>query len=91
MPPIKSAINLEAHTNDRVTRSGGKKRNSNSTSTAKARSTSANLKKTRVSLQLDFSASPTASTKSPVFKKIKDDCSTTEQLMSMQNLLNLAA
>lgn len=81
---------------DKVTRSGGKRRNhADSTallSTETLPSSKQTLKKTRVSMQLDFD-SPSATTRSPVVKKLRDNVKVDlrESAISVQKLLNIAA
>jgi len=80
---------------DKVTRSGGKRRNHADFYTqisSQTLSSAKTLKKTRVSMQLDFS-SPSGTTSSPVMKKLRDDVKvdSKEAALSVQKLLNIAA
>jgi predicted transcriptional regulator YheO len=80
---------------DKVSRSGGKRRNHADLTTqmsSQTLSSSKTLKKTRVSMQLDFN-SPSGTTRSPVVKKLRDDVmvDSKEAALSVQKLLNIAA
>jgi hypothetical protein len=80
---------------DKATRSGGKRRNHANLSTqisTQNLSSPKTLKKTRVSMQLDFN-SPSGTTRSPVMKKLRDDVKVDlkEAALSVQKLLNVAA